>query len=194
MPRPNLSSMRRSQINCLGASRSKMLFSHGTLPLTLISGRNMNGPLRANVFDFLDGISSKESYYILLGVSKYSTFSELKRAYRRLAMTYHPDVNKDDPDAAAKFIDITHAYEVLLQEKKADDDICEDEVITPIKRTRYDWYSLKTLMAKCTTCGGQGQVYISVKNPPLGVKQQAITCSSCSGTGHVFDLRTSDIS
>ncbi|KAJ0260480.1 hypothetical protein HA466_0066760 [Hirschfeldia incana] len=88
----------------------------------------------------------------------------------------------------------SRSKQVLLDEKKALDDICEDEVITPIKRTCYDWYSLKTLMAKCTTCGGQGHVYISVKTPPLGVKQQAMTCSSCNGTGHVFDLRTSDIS
>ncbi|KAG2286532.1 hypothetical protein Bca4012_082923 [Brassica carinata] len=184
-------SMRRSQINCLGASRSKMF----SLPLTLMSSRNMKNhrALRARAFDFLDGIHDKESYYILLGVSQYSTLSELKRAYRRLAMRYHPDVNKDDPDAAAKFIEITVAYEVLLDEMKAPDDIREDEVLIPIKRTCYDWYSLKTLMAKCTTCAGQGHVYTSVKTP-LGVKQQAVTCSSCNGTGHVFDLRTSNVS
>lgn len=82
--------------------------------------------------------------------------------------------------------------QVLLDEMKALDDISEDEVIVPIKRTCPDWYSLKTLMAKCTTCAGQGHVYTSVKTP-LGVKQEALTCSSCNGTGHVFDLRTSDI-
>ncbi|CAH8361861.1 unnamed protein product [Eruca vesicaria subsp. sativa] len=112
-----------------------------------------------------------------------------------MAMKYHPDRNKEDPDAAAaKFIEITHAYEVLLDEMKEDfDDICEDEVMIPIKRTCYDVNSLKTLMAKCTSCGGQGHVYTSVKTP-LGMKQQALTCSSCNGTGHVFDLRTSEIS
>ncbi|CAF1860595.1 hypothetical protein Bca4012_032909 [Brassica carinata] len=178
----------RSQINCLGASRSSM-FSHGSLSMAGTS-RNMQSH-RANTFDFLFGRDNTD-YYSLLGVSEHSTPSELKKAYRRLAKTYHPDVNKD-PDAADKFIEINNAYEVLLDEMKAVDDICEDEVLIPIKRTCYDWYSLKTLMAKCTTCGGQGHVYTSVKTP-LGMKQEALTCSSCNGTGHVFDLRTSDIS
>jgi molecular chaperone DnaJ len=51
-------------------------------------------------------------YYEILGVSRGSSKEEIKRAYRRLARKYHPDVNKE-PGAEDRFKEINRAYEVL---------------------------------------------------------------------------------
>lgn len=61
---------------------------------------------------------SKRDYYDVLGVSKSATADELKKAYRKLARQYHPDVNKDNPDAAEKFKECSEAYSVLSDETK----------------------------------------------------------------------------
>ena len=62
----------------------------------------------------------KEDYYDVLGVSKGATDSEIKKAYRKLALKYHPDKNPDDKDAEEKFKKAAEAYEVLSNpEKKA---------------------------------------------------------------------------
>ena len=52
-------------------------------------------------------------YYEILGVAKEAAAEDIKRAYRRLAMKYHPDRNPDDPEAEAKFKECAEAYEVL---------------------------------------------------------------------------------
>ncbi|CAM9337692.1 unnamed protein product [Heterosigma akashiwo] len=54
-----------------------------------------------------------KDYYGLLGVPRGATQSEIKKAYFQLAKKYHPDVNKNDPEAAKKFQEVTEAYEVL---------------------------------------------------------------------------------
>jgi molecular chaperone DnaJ len=56
-------------------------------------------------------------FYVLLGVSRECSEAELKKAYRKLAMEYHPDRNPS-PDAEARFKEITEAYEVLRDPKK----------------------------------------------------------------------------
>lgn len=60
---------------------------------------------------------AKRDYYEVLGVSRTATTVELKKAYRRLAREYHPDVNKDG-DAAERFKEISEAYEVLSDDQK----------------------------------------------------------------------------
>ena len=63
-------------------------------------------------------MAEKRDYYEVLGVSKTATADELKKAYRQLARKYHPDLNKDNPEAADKFKEISEAYSVLSDEQK----------------------------------------------------------------------------
>ncbi len=68
---------------------------------------------------------SKQDYYDVLGVPRGTSDKEIKRAYRRLARKYHPDVNPNNKAAAGKFREITEAYEVLSN---------------PAKRRQYDQF------------------------------------------------------
>jgi len=68
---------------------------------------------------------SKRDYYDILGVSKGSSAEEIKKAYRKLAIKYHPDKNPDDKTAEDKFKEAAEAYEVLSN---------------PEKKQRYDHY------------------------------------------------------
>lgn len=61
---------------------------------------------------------SKRDYYEVLGVSRDASEEEVKKAYRKLARQYHPDVAKDDPTAPEKFKEINEAYEVLSDADK----------------------------------------------------------------------------
>ncbi len=62
--------------------------------------------------------ATKRDYYEVLGVSRTATKQEIARAYRKLAIKYHPDSNPEDEDAVAKFKEAAEAYEVLSNEEK----------------------------------------------------------------------------
>ncbi len=70
-------------------------------------------------------MADKRDYYDVLGVAKGASDDEIKKAHRKLAKKYHPDLNRDNPDAAEKFKELNEAYEVL-----SDSD----------KRSRYDQF------------------------------------------------------
>ncbi len=59
-----------------------------------------------------------KDYYKTLGVNKSASEDEIKKAYRKLAKEHHPDRNKDNPAAEAKFKEINEAYEVLGDTEK----------------------------------------------------------------------------
>ncbi len=63
-------------------------------------------------------VATKRDYYEVLGVSRDASSDQIKAAYRKAAMKYHPDRNKSDPEAEAKFKEAAEAYEVLHDSEK----------------------------------------------------------------------------
>jgi len=85
-----------------------------------------------------------KDYYSMLGISKNSTDDEIKKAYRKLALKYHPDKNKA-PEAQEKFKQVAEAYEVLKD---------------PEKRKIFDMYGEEGLKGGATSShGGRGFTY-----------------------------------
>ena len=70
------------------------------------------------IFLLIPNIFCGEDYYKLLGVQRSASKAEIRRAFKKLSLKYHPDKNKDNPEKAkAKFIKIANAYEVLNDDK-----------------------------------------------------------------------------
>lgn len=86
-------------------------------------------------------MAEKRDYYDILGVQKGASKDELKKAYRKVALKYHPDRNPDNKEAEAKFKEAAEAYEVL-----SDDD----------KRTRYDQFGHAGVNGQAGGFGGGG--------------------------------------
>lgn len=82
-----------------------------------------------------------KDFYKTLGVEKSANADEIKKAYRKLAMKYHPDQNKDNPEAEAKFKEISEAYDILKDEQK---------------RAAYDRYGAAAFDGSMGGAGGPG--------------------------------------
>ena len=82
---------------------------------------------------------AKRDYYEMLGVAKTATADEIKKAYRKKAIQYHPDRNPGDKEAEEKFKEAAEAYEVLSN---------------PDKRSRYDQFGFAGVDG--ATGGGSG--------------------------------------
>ena len=134
---------------------------------------------------------SKKDYYDVLGVSKSADAKEIKKAYRKLAIKYHPDKNPDNDAAEAKFKEAAEAYEVLSNNEK---------------KQRYDQYG----HAGMGNSGGQRgrrvikgsnlriKLTLNLKEISEGVDKKIKvsrlvnaegvtynTCSTCNGSGQV---------
>ena len=63
-------------------------------------------------------MAEKRDYYEVLGVEKTATPEEIKKAFRKKAMQYHPDRNPDDPTAEEKFKEVQEAYDRIMDERE----------------------------------------------------------------------------
>ena len=86
-------------------------------------------------------MASKRDFYEVLGVSKDASAADIKKAYRKLALQYHPDQNPDDPGAEAKFKEAAEAYDVLSDDGK---------------RQRYDQFGHQAFAGGAGGGGGGG--------------------------------------
>jgi len=84
-------------------------------------------------------MATKRDYYEILGVDRNATKDEIKKAYRKLAIKYHPDRNPGDKEAEEKFKEATEAYEVLANDER---------------RRIYDQYGHEGLQAHASGAGG----------------------------------------
>ena len=63
-------------------------------------------------------MAGKRDYYEVLGIDRNADDASIKKAYRKMAKKYHPDMNKDNPAAEEKFKEVTEAYNVLSDKEK----------------------------------------------------------------------------
>src|ERR1051325_1132629 len=80
-------------------------------------------------------------FYIILGIERSASVGEIKRAYKRLARKYHPDINPGDRTAVAQFRQISEAYETLSD---------------PERRRRYDTAGVFAATTEAATFGFEG--------------------------------------
>lgn len=134
---------------------------------------------------FALGVSAQSEYYKSLGISPESTEADIKSAYRRLSVKYHPDKNPGNEEAALKYLEITKAYEVLANsELRQVYDMYGEEGLKEYEQQKNDpWGSGKKKGPNYKV-----ELKISMEELYSGVvKEMSITknvlCKSCKGTG-----------
>jgi molecular chaperone DnaJ len=151
-------------------------------------------------------------YYEILGVDKTATQEEIKKAYRKLAIKYHPDKNPDNPEAEEKFREISEAYETLGNEdKRAEYDnpptmfnsvfgYQKPTIRTVLNCTLEELYNKVTKEVHysigkdmCLHCHGTGMMRSQSKTP-FGIAITETTCEYCHGSGRSGEMEDRTIS
>lgn len=105
---------------------SKHAFKHSSTLSHITSGNHLTrlkpnqslfGPILQRSITTTQFLSAKD-YYKILGVDKNASSKDIKKAYYELAKKYHPDTNKNDPNSAKKFQEVSEAYQVLSDDSK----------------------------------------------------------------------------
>src|SRR3989344_920292 len=102
-------------------------------------------------------MQSHRDCYEVLGISKNASKEEIKAGYRRLALKYHPDRNNGDKNAEEKFKELTHAYQILIDDEK---------------RAAYDRYGFEGINASAgfgEGFGGFSDVFSDIFEDVFGV-------------------------
>ncbi|CAK73518.1 unnamed protein product (macronuclear) [Paramecium tetraurelia] len=123
-------------------------------------------------------IVAAEDYYKLLEVSPEASDNDIKKAFRKLSVTYHPDKNPGDKQATKRFQDINKAYEILTD---------------PEKRMIYDFYGEEALTNpqnynRQKGPNAQAEIHVTLEELYNGTDreftlQKKVLCKQCKGTG-----------
>lgn len=119
----------------------------------------------------------KRDYYEVLGIDRNADGAAIKKAYRKLAKKYHPDTNKDHPEAEQKFKEVTEAYSVLSD---------------PEKKKMYDQFGHAAFDESGGGYGGQGPFYRQ-SGPGGSYQEYHFTGGSMGDMGDIFDDIFGDI-
>ena len=116
-------------------------------------------------------MATKRDYYEVLGVDRKASTEELKKAYRKLAVKYHPDKNPGDPTAEEKFKEIGEAYEVLMD---------------PNKRAAYDQFG-HAAFSPGVSAGRGGGFGGGGFHDPFDIFREVFGGMAGEGAGSIFD-------
>lgn len=123
-------------------------------------------------------MGTKRDYYEILGIDRSADASAIKKAYRKLAKKYHPDTNKDNPDAEQRFKEVTEAYSVLSD---------------PEKKKLYDQFGHAAFDESGQGAyGGQGPFYRQ-SGPGGSYQEYHFTGGNMGDMGDIFDDIFGDI-
>ena len=121
--------------------------------------------------------TDKRDYYEVLGVGRSATDEEVKRAYRKLAVKFHPDKNPDDPHAEEKFKELGEAYDVLMD---------------PDKRVAYDVRAqgnvVYVLVGASNGAGSNGSAAAATKSPAAATTTTRSAAAASSGPRSVKNI------